>query len=202
MPSFPRRAVVLVVGGLLLAGCSSDPNPATTSTPSPPTTASSSASASPSPTPTSTLTAAQQRAVDEATHVILSYEQLLTDLLADPEPRLNDLNNLVAQPQLELDLNQMRKLIGARETVIESAGPKTIVAVEPVKFDLKGDPPTVTLLVCVDASAVSGIYQGKPFTGSRQEMQYRVVKTTYLPAPGWAVAELVAPPGSEGSRPC
>jgi hypothetical protein len=197
----PRHALVAAAAvGLLLAGCTSDPEPS--SSPSPTTSASASASASASPSPTSTLPAAEQKAVDEASTVILAYEQLLTDLLADPDPRLNDLNDLVTDPQLEIDLNNRRQLIGARETVIESTGPKSIAAVEPVNIDLKGDPPTVTLLVCVDSSAVSGVYQDKPFTGSRQEMQYRVVRTTYLPDPGWAVAEVLPPKGSEGSRPC
>jgi hypothetical protein len=148
------------------------------------------------------LSTTEQKAVDEATTVILAREQLLTDLLADSDPRLNDLNDLVTDPQIDLDLTSTRQLIGARETVIESTGPKTIAAVEPIKIDLKGEPPTVTLLVCVDSSAVSGTYQDKPFTGSRQEMQYRVVKTTYLPDPGWAVAEVLPPKGSGGSRPC
>lgn len=195
----PRHALVAALAaGLLLAGCTSDPEPI--ASPSP--TASASATASASPSPSSTLPAAQQKAVDEATTVILAREQLLTDLLADPDPRLNDLNDLVTDPQLDLDLTSTRQLIGARETVIESTGPKSIAGVEPVRIDLKGDPPSVTLLVCVDSSAVAGTYRDKPFTGSRQEMQYRVVKTTYLPDPGWAVAQVLPPKGSEGSRPC
>jgi hypothetical protein len=195
----PRHALVAAAAvGLLLAGCTSDPEPS--SSPSP--TAPAAASASASPSPTSTLSTTEQKAVDEATTVILAREQLLTDLLADSDPRLNDLNDLVTDPQIDLDLTSTRQLIGARETVIESTGPKTIAAVEPIKIDLKGEPPTVTLLVCVDSSAVSGTYQDKPFTGSRQEMQYRVVKTTYLPDPGWAVAEVLPPKGSGGSRPC
>ena len=195
----PRHALVAAAAvGLLLAGCTSDPEPI--ASPSP--TAPAAASASASPSPTSTLSTTEQKAVDEATTVILAREQLLTDLLADSDPRLNDLNDLVTDPQIDLDLTSTRQLIGARETVIESTGPKTIAAVEPIKIDLKGEPPTVTLLVCVDSSAVSGTYQDKPFTGSRQEMQYRVVKTTYLPDPGWAVAEVLPPTGSGGSRPC
>jgi hypothetical protein len=193
----PRLAAA-IAGCLLLAGCTNDPGPV--ATPSPTSTASASASANPSPT--STLPAEQQQAVDEATAVILAYEQLLTDLLADPDPRLNDLNNLVTDPQLGLDLDNTSKLIRDRETVIDSTGPKSIASVEPIDIDLKGDPPTLTLLVCVDSTAVSGTYQAKPFTGSRREMQYRMVKTTYLPDPGWAVAELMPAPGSEASRPC
>jgi len=193
----PRASLLAATAaGLLLVGCSATPDTATSPT------ASASASTSSSPSPTSPLSAAKQQAVDEATAVILAREQLLTDLLADPTPRLNDLNDLVTDPQLDLDLNSTREFILARETVMASAGPITIASVEPVKIDLKGDPPTVTLLVCVDSSAVSGTYQGEPFTGSRQEGLYRVVKTTYLPDPGWAVAKLLPAPGSKGSRSC
>lgn len=204
MTRIPGRAAiaVLAVAGLLLAGCSSDPAPAPSGTPAASAPTSANASATPSPAPSSTLSAAKQRVVNEAVAVILAYRQLFFDLLADPDPRLNDFNDLVTDPQLELDLNNTSMLLRAGETVIESAGPVTIAAVEPVTIDLKSDPPTVTLLVCVDASAVSGTEAGKPFTGSRQEMQYRVVKTGYLPDPGWAVAEVLPPKGTTGSRPC
>ena len=57
---------------LLLAGCSPD-----TPAPSPtPTTATASAS----PTPTSTLTPAQQEAFEQATDVVLAFEQTILDL--------------------------------------------------------------------------------------------------------------------------
>ena len=206
MTPHPRTLAAAAALGLLITGCSTDTDPDPDPDPAGPSTPTSSAPASASPTaspsPTSTLPLAKQKAVDQATAVILAYDQLMTDLLADPDPNLNDLNDLVTDPQLDIDLLNRRMLIGARETVIESTGPVTIASVDPVKIDLKGDPPTVTLLVCVDSSAVSGTYKDEPFTGSRQEMRYRVVKTTYLPDPGWAVARLMPPPGSEGSRPC
>ena len=49
----------------------------------------------------------------------------------------------------------------AGKTVVESTGPVTIASVEPIKVDLKGDPPTVTLLVCVDRTATSGTEDGQ-----------------------------------------
>lgn len=200
MTRIPRRAAIaaLAAAGLLL-GCSSDPDPATTP---PSTPASASATASASPNPTSTLSAAKQQAVDEATAVVLAYEQMQVDLLANPEPNLNDLNTVTAQPQLRTDQINLQETILAGDTVIESTGPITIASVEPVKIDLKGDPPTVTLLVCVDSSAVSGTYEGRPSSGRRQSVQHRVVKTDYLPAPGWAVAEVLPPAGFDQPQPC
>ena len=96
-PRAPLAAAIAV--GLLLAGCSSDPDPV--ASPTPTASASSSASASASPSPTSTLSADKQQAIDEAAAVVLAYEQMFFDLQADPDPRLNDINNVVADPQLD-----------------------------------------------------------------------------------------------------
>jgi hypothetical protein len=188
--------------GLLLTGCSSDPDPTTSSTPpaSSPTSASTSPTAS--PTPTSTLSAAEQKAVDHAAAAVLAYEQTIVDVLADPEPYLNAINNVAAQPQLEIELLNLQQLVAAGETVIQLSGPVTIASVEPIKVNLKGDPPTVTLLVCVDSTATSGTYKGEPWTGPRQLTQYRVIKTTYLPDPGWAVAKVLPPKGFDQPQPC
>ena len=148
-PRAPLAAAIAV--GLLLAGCSSDPDPVTSPTPT--ASASSSASASASPSPTSTLSADKQQAVDEAAAVVLAREQMFFDLQADPEPNLNDINNVVADPQLDRDLLSLQeaaRLVAEGKKVVESTGPVTIASVDPVKVDLEGDPPTVTLEVCVD----------------------------------------------------
>ena len=48
--------------------------------------------------------------------MVLAYEQMLYDLLADPEPYLNDLNDVAAQPQLDLDLRNLQDaVVVARE---------------------------------------------------------------------------------------
>ena len=90
----------------------------------------------------------------------------------------------------------------AGETVIESTGPVTIASVEPVKVDLKGDPPTVTLLVCVDRTATQRHLQGQALDRAPADAQYRVVKTTYLPDPGWAVSKVLPPKGFDQPQPC
>ena len=88
--------------------------------------------------------------------------------------------------------------------MIESTGPVTIASVEPVKVDLKGDPPTVTLQVCVDKTATAfGTVRGQARgLGPPGKPSYRVVKTTYLPDPGWAVAKVLPPKGFDQPQPC
>jgi hypothetical protein len=201
MTPHPRTlAATAAAVGLLLTGCTSDPAPTTSGTPSASATAS--ASASPSASATSTLSAAQQQAVDEVTAVVLAREQMFYDLLADPEPYLNQINDVTAQPQLDIDLRNLQQIVVAGKTVIESTGPVSIASVKPIKVDLKGDPPTVTLLVCVDKTAASGTDDGKAWTGPREEAQYRVIKTTYLPDPGWALAKVLPPKGYDQPQPC
>jgi len=200
----PRTHLVAALAvGLLLAGCTSNPDPLT----SPTTTASgsASASASASPSPTSTLSADKQQAVDEATAVVLAREQMFYDLQADPEPNLNDINNVVADPQLDRDLLSLQeaaRLVAEGKTVVESTGPVTIASVDPVKVDLKGDPPTVTLEVCLDRTTTRVTYEGKPVEGGRELARYLVVKTTYLPDPGWAVSQVLPPKGHDQPQPC
>ena len=200
-PRAPLAAAIAV--GLLLAGCSSDPDPVTS--PTPIASASSSASASASPSPSSTLSAAKQKAVDEAAAVVLAREQMFYDLQSDPEPNLNDINNVVTDPQLDLDLLSLQeaaRLVAEGKKVVESTGPVTIASVDPVKVDLQGDPPTVTLEVCVDKTATRSTFEGKPVEAGRELARYRVVKTTYLPDPGWAVAQVLPPKGYDQPQPC
>ena len=200
-PRAPLAAAIAV--GLLLAGCSSDPDPV--ASPTPTASASSSASASASPSPTSTLSADKQQAIDEAAAVVLAYEQMFFDLQADPDPDLNDINNVVADPQLDhdlLSLQEAARLVAEGKKVVESTGPVTIASVDPVKVDLQGDPPTVTLEVCVDKTATRSTYEGKPVEAGRELARYRVVKTTYLPDPGWAVSQVLPPKGHDQPQPC
>ena len=192
-----RRALPVVLAVLLLAGCTSSPEPSETGTSTP------SASASTSASPTSTLPETQQVAFDEATEAVRAYEQTFYDILADPEPSLNDMNEVATQPQLALDLKNLQGIVAEGGFTVTSTGPVVVASTEPVRFDLEGDPATVTLVACVDKSAANGTNpDGSAFTGVRQEAQYRVVKTTYLPAPGWAVAEVLPPEGFDQPQPC
>lgn len=206
MTPHPRTLATVVVVGLLLTGCTSGPDPASSGTPTAPMSIPASTSASPSAaaSSSSTLSAAEQIAVDEATAVVLARAQMFFDVGADPERYLNDINNVSADPQLELDLVSLReaaRLVVEGTTVVESTGPVTIASVDPIKVDLTGDPPTVTLEVCVDMSATRSTYQGKPVEPGRELARYQVVRTTYLPDPGWAVSEVLPPEGYDQPQP-
>jgi hypothetical protein len=190
-------ALVAATAGLLLAGCTSNPEPSDTTSETP------SASASVSSSPTSTLPADEQQAFDEVTETVRAYEQMFYDILADPEPSLNDMNEVATQPQLALDLKNLQGIVSEGGFSITSTGPIVVASAEPASVDLESDPAAVTLVACVDKSSASGTNpDGSAFTGVRQEAQYRVVKTTYLPAPGWAVAEVLPPEGFDQPQPC
>lgn len=201
----PARALAgFVAAGILIAGCTSDPDPVATSSQSanPSASRSTEASASATPSPSSTLTAEEQQAVDEATEAVRAYAQTFYDILADPEPNLNDMNEVAAQPQLALDLKSLQTILSAGETSLDETGPVLLTSVEPFEVSLDGDPPTVVLVACVDRSANSGTESGEPWTGRRQQAQYRVVKTTYLAAPGWAVSKVLPPENFDQPQPC
>lgn len=187
-------AIAVLIGALVVSTAGSggsDPGPVASLTASP----------SPSPSPTSTLSPEEQQAVEEAAAVVLKSQQLYYDLLADPS-RLNELNAVLAEPQLSIDLPNLQYLASTGTTTVESTGPVELASVEPLSVDLTGAPPTVTLLVCVDNTAASGTTDGEPWSGNRKLAQYRVVQTTYLPAPGWALAQVLPPPGYEQTQTC
>lgn len=188
----------LVTIGALLSACTSAQSPTDAPSDSP----ASAATTSASPDPTSTLAAAEQQAVEEATEAVRAYEATFYEILADDSPRLNDLKDVATDPQFDIDLRNLQGILGAGETQVDATGPISIVQVETLSIDLDSDPPAVTLLVCVDSTAASGTEGGKPWSGPRQQMQYVVVKTEYLPPPGWAVSQVLPPPGAEGPVPC
>ena len=201
MRTHVRTLAAAAALGLLLAGCTSDPAPIASGTPEP----SASAPASPSTSPSSTLTAAQQQAVEEAAAVVLAYEQMFYDLLGDSTRPLNDINGFVTDPQLERDLLSLQRLsskVAQGRLVYESTGPIEIVSVDPVKVRLEADPPFIDLEVCVDKTSISGTEDGQARTGRSESSLYRVARTTYLPAPGWAVSKVLPPEGHDQPQPC
>jgi hypothetical protein len=201
----PTRALAgILAASVLLAGCSSQSDPGSAMSPSagPSAGPSSDASVEASASPTSTLSAQEQQAVDEAAEAVLAYAQAFYDIFSDPTPNLNDMNNVAAQPQLALDLKSLQTILSTGETSLDKSGPVLLTSFEPLILDAWGKPPTVILLACVDRSANSGTESGKPWIGRRQQAQYRVVKTAYLPAPGWAVAEVLPPDGYDQPQPC
>ncbi len=194
-----------VVGGLLLAGCSSEP---TTTIRPLPSQASSPTSEAPtptaSPTPSSTLAAEKQQALDEATATVLAYEQAQFDILASPTPDLNDMYYVATQPQVDLDLRSLqRRTIAVFEgkLVILSTGPVSLDQVEPIKIDLEADPSLVVLEACTDLTATSATYDGKPVEPGRQLIRYRVVKHP-SPNPRWLVSKVLPPAGHNQPPAC
>ena len=186
--------MALLAGGIVLATGGGTPTAEPSTTPAP--------AESPAPTPTPTLPADQQQAVDESAAVVLAYEQTVYDLLADPAADINDLYGVLTDPQIDTELGNIQQLRAAGTITVESTGPVALGPVAPVEVDLGADPPTVTLLVCVDRTAARGTEDGQPWTGRREASQYRVVRTTYLPAPGWAVAQVQPPAGLDQPQPC
>ncbi len=76
---------------------------------------------------------------------------------------------------------------------------------DPVEINLRGDPPTVALLACVDRSTSSASGSGQRWTAVREVSLYRVVTTTDptdLPDPGWVVAQVLPPTGHDQPQPC
>ncbi len=192
-------ALALGVGsGMLLAGCSvgSDPGPDESPGEVPSTSASApsvSPSGSASPSPSSTLTAAQQQAFEEATEVVMAYRQTLVDLYSGARTGINDLDNYVTGGFLETERNGVSQNLAKGIRSEPQGAQLVLVSAEPEKVSLETDPNSVVLWACIDGTGLTGIdAQGNRTPGVRGEAQYRVIQTTYLPDPGWAVAEVKA----------
>lgn len=180
---------------LLLAGCSPD-----TSAPSPtPTTATASASPTPTPTPTSTLTPAQQEAFEQATDVVLAYQQTIIDLYTGARTKVNDLNSVVAPGDLlDASLRSVSRGLSQGYRMEPANAEVVLVSAEPRDIRLADDPPTVVVRACLDESAVTSVGpDGATKPGVREEVDYTVVQTDYLPAPGWAVESMRGEPDAE-----
>jgi hypothetical protein len=146
-----------------------------------------------------------RRAVVDATEAVRAYEQMIRDLLADPQPNLDDMNIVATQPQVDLDLRELRQRGTAAGTVVGAAGAVVVAFADPVEINLRGDPPTVVLLACVDRSTSSATGSGQRWAADRELSLYRVVTTTDptdLPDPGWVVAQVLPPTGHNQPQPC
>ncbi len=189
-----RALAGAVAASLLMAGCSSDSEPlaATSPSASPSTSASADASASASASPSSTLSAEEQQAVDEATKVVLAYRQTITDLYSGARTNLNDLNEVAAGDQLvDKGLAELQRNLSDGWTSEPKGAQLALVSAEPVKVDLLDNPDTVVVRACVDGSAVTGVApDGQRTPGAREQADYTLTRTSYLPEPGWAVTRV------------
>jgi hypothetical protein len=195
-PTAPRTVPVLTVSavlaaaGLMLAGCSSPPTPAATD-PAASASASPSTSASPAASPASALSAAEQEAFEQATAVVMAYNQTYTDLYTGARTRINDLDNYATGDKLDRDRTNVQLGLASGRRGEPLGAQLVLVSAEPAEVDLAADPATVVVRACIDFTAVTDILpDGTRTPGGRAEYDYTVVRTTYLPDPGWAVSRI------------
>lgn len=150
------------------------------------------------PSATSTLTAAEQEAFDQATAAVMAYRQTIADLYSGARTNLNDLNYVATGDALDRGLRNIS--LGLREGYrTEPQGfALNLVRADVVKLRLADKPPLVLLHACIDSRAGTDIApDGTRTPGVREQLQYQVVKTDYLPAPGWAVQEVKGEPDTK-----
>jgi hypothetical protein len=189
----PARALAgIAVAGLLLAGCTNDPDAATgTSASGSPTTAAPTGAGSASASPSSTLTAEEQQAFEEATEVVLAYRQTITDLYSGARTNLNDLNQVATGDKVDQDLSHIQRSLGEGWRYEPEGGVVALVSAYPSKVDLAGDPAQVILRACLDTTAITDINPaGARTRGAREEVPGTLVRTTYSPTPGSAVTRV------------
>jgi hypothetical protein len=198
-----RRGVALAAAALLLVACGSSAEPddgAAGSAPPPPV------SATPSPALTDAdgreLTEDEARAFREATDVVVAYEQTFYDILAEAPPGLDRMSLVAVQPQLDLDVRSLQRIVVDGDYSIDSTGATILVEALPYSVDLSADRPEVVLEACVDQTAFAGTQGGTTWTGPRERARYRVVKAVHLAPPQWAVANVAPPSGSDQPQPC
>ena len=140
----------------------------------------------------------ERQAFAEATEVVMAYRQIVTDLYSGVRTRVNDLDAVVTGDKLERSrLNVSQGLSEGYRSEPEGVQ-VVLVSAEPVSVDLAGDPPTVVIRACVDATAeVRLAPNGSRTQGVREELQYVIVRTSYLPGRGWAIAKELGSPESE-----
>ena len=204
-----RHPTVLAAAVLLLAqtGCTnSTPPPADGSpTTSSASTASPAVSSTPAatPSPTSTLTTTEQQAFDEATDAVMAYRQTWVDLYTGARTNLNDLHTVLAGGELlDASLRTIQQDLNSGVSSTPKGAQIALVSAEPVTMKLKKDPPTVVIRACIDATSVMTKLSADdpPHEGVREEATYTVIKTSYLPLPGWAVLEMTGPADPENRR--
>jgi hypothetical protein len=177
---------------LLLAGCSPDSTPSASPTPT-------ASQTSVSPTPTSTLAPAEQEALDQATDVVVAYQQTIVDLYTGARTDVNDLNAVVATGNLlDASLKSVSQGLSQGYRMEPANAQVVLVSAEPAGIELEADPVTVVVRACLDQSAITSVSpDGSTKPGVREEVDYTVVKTDYLPAPGWAVESMEGDPDAE-----
>jgi hypothetical protein len=199
-----RTLAAALAAGVLLTGCStSDPTAGTGSTGNPSSSALASPSASGSASPTSTLTAEEQQAFTEATEVVLAYRQTITDLYSGARTNLNDLNDVAAGELLDQGLQNIQQSLSDGWRREPQGVELVLVSASPLDFELAGNPNTVVVRACIDATEVTIVDPaGTRSSGIREELDYTVTRTSYLPDPGWVVTRVTTGNDDPKARQC
>jgi hypothetical protein len=181
-------ASAVVLGtAVLLGACGSNGNTATAPTLD--------ASAAPSTTATTErlvdadgrpLTDAEAQAFREATEVVVAYRQTVVDLLSGARTDLNDLNLVVTGSLLQDDLKNMQAGLTAGRKA-EPGARVVLVSAQPVQIELEEED-RARVRACIDLTGITFTQpDGSTNQGSRGQADYVLVRTDYLPSPGWAV---------------
>lgn len=205
MAQHSRPALAVLLTGLVLGGCGSGPSPDATASPpasSPSATAPSpTASGSASPSPSSTLTQAQQKAFDDAVQVVMAYRQIVVDLYSGARTSINDLDAVTTGAFRQRTENAVALALAKGYKDTPKGVQLTLADAELLKATLTKDPPTVVVRACVDATDVTVVKpDGTQRPGVREQLDYSVVKTSHLPAPGWAVRKVTGEPKAEDRK--
>jgi hypothetical protein len=181
-------AVLTIVAGLVMAGCSGDAGDAARGQSTPPVPP---VSASASPSPTSTLSPEEQQAFEEATATALAYRQTIADLYSGARTDLNDLDKVATGDLLDASLKGVQQGLSQGYRSEPQGVLLAISSAEPLSVELEANPPTVIVKACIDARALIDVGPSEDRTpGLRELSDYTVVKTDYLPGTGWAVARV------------
>jgi hypothetical protein len=181
-------ASAVVLGtAVLLGACGSNGNTATAPTLD--------ASAAPSTTATTErlvdadgrpLTDEEAQAFREATEVVVAYRQTVVDLLSGARTDLNDLNLVVTGSLLQDDLKNMQAGLTAGRKA-EPGARVVLVSAQPVQIELEEED-RARVRACIDLTGITFTQpDGSTNQGSRGQADYVLVRTDYLPSPGWAV---------------
>jgi hypothetical protein len=163
--------------------------------------------ASPNPSPALTdaagreLTEAEAQAFREATDVVVAYRQTIVDLYSGARTDLNDLYKVATGDLLDQNLRNIQRGLREGRRAEPQGASALLVTVRPLEVELSRPIPRMTVEACIDLTAVTDVNaQGRRSDGVREALEYQLVQTDYLPAPGWAVRSVMGDPDAEDRK--
>ena len=209
----PGRAgvsAVLLVGVVLLGGCTSD-EPGATGTGSEsasasPSAASPSMSGTPAPTPTwsgtETLSPEQLQAFEEATQTVLAYRQTIVDLYSGARDDLNDLYFVATGDLVDQNLRNIQRGLGEGRRIEPDGAEVHLVSASPRIVSIDADPPSIVVRACIDSTKATAVApDGTKAPGRRELSDYTLTQKTGGTASDWSVTRIQADP-DEADRAC